>query len=73
MFEKIIKTCNEYEPCYKRSMSKEHTKDDWDFITYFNLELAKSLILDLDSNNAREVAKIILATVGENTNKPWRY
>ena len=53
-------------------MSDEHTKDDWDFITYFNLELAKSIILDMDSNNAREIAKIILATVGEDDQFPLR-
>ena len=55
----IINTCNKFNDLipYLGSL----TKDDNTFLYNFNIELAKSIINDMDEHNARQIAKIILA------------
>lgn len=55
----IINTCNKFNDLAPRLgyLSDE----DNTFLYNFNIELAKSIINDMDPHNARQIAKIILA------------
>lgn len=55
----IINTCNKFNdliPFLGHLSDEENT-----FLYNFNIELAKSIINDMDKHNARQIAKIILA------------
>ena len=41
-------------------MQKSPTNEEEDILQYLNLDLAKAIIQDIDENNAKHVAKIIL-------------
>jgi len=61
MFQNIIETCNKF------NAALEHKNDPTDkeiaTLQYFNIDLAKSIIEDLDFHNAKCIAKIILGCV----------
>lgn len=61
MLNKIINTCQKF------NIAVEHrgnpTDEEKNILEYFNLELAKAMIQDIDTNNAKHVAKIILGFV----------
>ena len=59
MFENIIKTCNEFDTAVKHRFNL--SEDELLTLQYLNIDLAKSIIQDLDENNASHIAKIILA------------
>lgn len=58
MFEHIIETCNKFNAAVERRT--DPTDEDKMTLAYLNLDLAKSLVEDLDSHNAKCIAKIIL-------------
>ena len=58
MLNQIINTCQKFNDCIEHRGNLSH--DEIEFVTYFNLELVKSIIEDLDCNNAKSIAKIIL-------------
>ena len=61
MFNNIIEVCNNF------NIALEHrgnpTNEEEDILQYLNIDLAKAIIHDIDANNAKQVAKIILAFV----------
>lgn len=61
MFETITKTCQKF------NTALEHRGDPSDeekmSLQYLNLDLAKATIEDMDSHNAKCIAKIILGFV----------
>lgn len=59
MFENIIKTCNKFDTTVKHRFNL--SEDELLALRYLNIDLAKSIIQDLDENNAKNIAKIILA------------
>lgn len=58
MLSKIINACQKFNVCVEHRSNP--SDEEIDFLTYFNLELAKSIIQDMDKNNARQIAKVIL-------------
>ena len=58
MINRIIETCNKF------NVAIEHidnpTDEEIDIISYQNINLAKAIIQDMDANNAKCIAKIIL-------------
>lgn len=67
MLNKIINTCQKFNVAHEH-LNDYDNKDDpsqeeLDILQYLNLELAKSIIQDIDENNAKHVAKIILGFV----------
>lgn len=66
MLENIINTCNKFNVALEHSNSPIEdlpTEDDM-ALNYLELDLAKSIIEDIDSHNAKRVAKIILGYAG---------
>lgn len=67
MLNNIISICQKFniavEHLYDYDNKDEPSKEELDILEYLNLELAKSIIQDIDSNNAKRVAKIILGFV----------
>ena len=61
MLNKIIETCNKFNIALEHSSNP--TDEEKDILEYLNLDLAKAIIQDIDGRNAKQVAKIILATV----------
>lgn len=61
MINKIINTCQKFNSAIEHRGNP--TDEEMDILQYFNIELAKSIIHDIDSNNAKQVAKIILDVV----------
>ena len=61
MLNKIIETCNKFNTAIEHRC--EPTDEEKDILQYFNLELSKTIIQDIDENNAKHVAKIILSVV----------
>lgn len=64
MLNKIINTCQKFNAALEH-LDDYDNKDDFsqeelDALQYLNLELAKAIIQDIDENNAKHVAKIIL-------------
>lgn len=59
----IIGTCQKFNECLEHRGHGHLTRDDIEFLSYFELELAKSIIEELDYHNAKKVAKIILSVV----------
>ena len=58
MLDKIINTCQKFNTCAEHRLNPND--EEVEFLTYFNLELAKCIIQDMDENNARQIAKVIL-------------
>lgn len=58
MFENIIKTCNDFDTAVKHRFNI--SDDEMMSLQYLNIDLAKSIIQDLDENNANHIARIIL-------------
>lgn len=61
MSNETIKTINKFNECLEHR--EDLTDDEIKFITYFNLELAKSIIEDLGRKDASSLARIILAAL----------
>lgn len=63
MFENIIETCNKFNTAVEHKCNL--TDEDIMILQYFDIDLAKSIIHDLDSHNAKCIANIILAHINE--------
>ena len=61
MLNKIINTCQKFNTAVEHRGNP--TEEEKDILEYLNLELAKAIIQDIDPNNAKHVAKIILGFV----------
>lgn len=61
MLNKIINTCQKFNTAVEHRGNP--TEEEKDILEYLNLELAKAIIQDIDINNAKHVAKIILGFV----------
>lgn len=61
MLNNIINICQKFNTAIEHKGNP--TDEELDILQYFILELAMSLIRDLDENNAKKVAKIILGAV----------
>lgn len=61
MFKNIIETCNKFNTALEHRSNL--TEDEEMVLQYFNIDLAKSIIHDVDSHNAKHIAKIILGYV----------
>lgn len=61
MFNNIIKTCDNFNTAIEHRGNP--TDEEKDILQYLNLDLAKAIIQDIDENNAKQVAKIILGAV----------
>lgn len=59
MINKIINCCNQYNNFIEHSNNP--SKDEVSFIENYEINFAKSIIEDLGSDNAKRIAKIILA------------
>lgn len=58
MLHKIVNTCQKFNTAVENRGNP--TDEEKDILEYLNLELAKAIIQDVDSNNAKHIAKIIL-------------
>lgn len=63
MFENIIKACQDCNTAFEHNSDGSITDTEADRIEYFNIDLAKSIVQELGKDNARQVAKVILAYV----------
>lgn len=61
MFKNIIETCNKFNTALEHKY--DPTDEEVMTLEYLNIDLAKSIINDLDSHNAKCIAKIILGYV----------
>lgn len=61
MFKNIIETCNKFNAAIEHK--SDPTEEEVMTLQYLNIDLAKSIIEDLDSHNAKCIAKIILGYV----------
>lgn len=61
MLNNIINTFQNFNKAFDNRWKP--TNEDVDTLEYFNLDLAKSIIQDLDDTNAERIAKIILGFV----------
>lgn len=61
MFENIIETCNKFSTAVEHNY--DPTEEEIMTLQYLNIDLAKSIIEDLNSHNAKCIAKIILGYV----------
>lgn len=61
MINKIINCCNKYNKFIEHSDNP--SREEVSFIENYEIDFAKSIIKDLGSDNAKKIAKIILATV----------
>lgn len=61
MFKNIIETCNKFNAALDHNY--DSTDEEIMTLQYLNTDLAKSIINDLDSHNAKCIAKIILGYV----------
>ena len=63
----ISKFCKQYNECLDiTSSGEELTKEQINFLSCYNIELAKSIILDMHESNAEQIANIILASIDFN-------
>ena len=58
MLENIIKTCNNFSSALEHRCNP--TEEERMVLNYLNIDLAKSIIEDLDENNTRSIIGIIL-------------
>lgn len=67
MLNKIINTCQNFNTTLEHLNdydNKDNTsQEELDTLQYLNLDLAKAIIQDIDPNNAKHVANIILGFV----------
>lgn len=67
MLNNIISICQNFNIAVEHLHDYDNkdvpSKEELDILEYLNLELAKAIIQDIDSNNAKRVAKIILGFV----------
>lgn len=73
----ITNICQKYNTTLEHcNAAIEHcddpTDEDINILQHFNLELARAIIYDLDSNSAESIAKIILGFYGYCVEKPKR-
>lgn len=61
MLENIISTCQKFNSAIENSNNS--TDEEIEIIEYHNINLAKAIIQDMDSHNAKCIAKIILGYV----------
>ena len=61
MLKNIIETCNKFTAALEHKY--DPTDEELITIEYFNIDLAKSIIRDVDPHNAKCIAKIILGYV----------
>ena len=61
MFKNIIETCSKFNTAFEHR--SDPTEEEEMILQYLNIDLAKSIIHDLDSHNAESIAKIILGYV----------
>lgn len=61
MLNKIINTCQNFNTAVEHRGNP--TEEEKYILEYLNFELAKAIIQDIDSNNAKYVAQIILGFV----------
>lgn len=59
MIDKIITCCKQYNNFIEHSDSP--SKDEMSFMENYEINFAKSIIGDLGNDNAKRIAKIILA------------
>lgn len=63
---KTIETINKF---YTLVGSEDPTPEDKDFVRYFELELAKSMLNEFDNDTNRRLARILLAYTNTNSNQ----
>lgn len=64
MLHRIINCCKKYEKCLKEiGVNPNPSEEIEDYILYFNIELAKNIIISLGNINAKQIAKTILGYV----------
>lgn len=61
MFKYIIETCNKFSAAIEHKY--DPTEEELITLEYFNIDLAKSIIRDVDEHNAKRIAKIILGYI----------
>lgn len=61
MFNNIIEVCNNFNTALEHQSNP--TEEEKTSLQYLNIDLAKAIIQDIDENNAKQVAKIILGFV----------
>ena len=61
--EELSKFIERFNRVLHKSVGCENTEDDKDFINYYQLHLAIAIMLSIGDNNAKKVAKMILAQV----------
>ena len=61
MFNNIIETCSKFNTAFEHR--SDPTEEEEMILQYLNIDLAKSIIHDVDSHNAKCIAKIILGYV----------
>ena len=61
MFKNIIETCNKFNTALEHKY--DPTDEEVMTLEYLNIDLAKSIIADVDWHNAKSIAKIILGYV----------
>lgn len=61
MFKNIIEICNKFNTALEHR--SDPTEEEEMILQYLNIDLAKSIIHDLDEHNAKCIAKIILGYV----------
>ncbi len=61
MFNNIIETCNKFNIAFEHR--NDPSDEDINVLENLNLNLAKSIIQDMDEYNAKSIAKIILASI----------
>lgn len=62
-FKHVIKVCNDFDVALQHR--EDLTDQEKDSLCSINLDLAKAVVLDIDKNNARIIANIILAYCGD--------
>lgn len=63
----ITKFCKQYNEYLDiASFGTELTKEQINFLSCYNIELAKSIILDMHESNAEQIANIIIASIDFN-------
>lgn len=67
MLNKTINTCQKFNATLEHLNDYDNkydpSQEELDTLEYFNFDLAKAIIQDIDPNNAKHVAKIILGFV----------
>ena len=65
MLNKIINTCQKFNKCVELARNgNDLTDEEYEFVDYFNIELAKSILQDMGHDNAKQIAKTILSVTG---------